>query len=79
MADKRTIKNAFAAIGKTVDVMRESPAPGKQGSYHIKFHGGGDDKCVEVAQKLQDTYGFYCNGDWRSQIYSGELELIDSL
>ena len=79
MVDKRIIENAFKAIGKDVSVTREPPAPGKQGSYHIKFHGGGDDQCVAVAQKLQDTYGFYCNGDWRSQIYSGELELIDSL
>ncbi len=77
--DKRTVEKAFAAIGWNVSVKRESPAPGKQGSYHIKFHGGGDDRCVEVAQKLQDTCGFYCNSDWRSQIYSGELELIDSL
>ncbi len=77
--NKLTIANTFKAIGKDVSVIRESPAPGKQGSYHIKFHGGGDDKCVEVAQKLQDTYGFYCNNDWRSQIYNGELELIDSL
>ncbi len=77
--DSRTIKSAFAAIGKSVSVTRESPAPGKQGSYHVIFHGGGDDKCVAVAQKLQDTYGFYCNSDWRSQIYSGELELIDRL
>ena len=77
--NKLTIANTFKAIGKDVSVTRESPAPGKQGSYHVKFHGGGDDKCVEVAQKLQDNYGFYCNNDWRSQIYSGELELIDSL
>ncbi len=77
--NSRTIKNAFAAIGKDVSVTRENPAPGKQGSYHIKFHGGGDDRCVEVAQKLQDNYGFYCNNDWRLQIYSGELEMIDRL
>lgn len=74
--NKRTIANAFP---RPVEVVRESPAPGKQGSYHVKFLGGGDDQCVAVAQKLQDTYGFYCNGDWRSQIYSGNLELIDRM
>ena len=77
--NSQTISNAFKAIGWNVSVTRENPAPGKQGSYHIKFHGGGDDRCVEVAQKLQDTCGFYCKSDWRSQIYSGELEMIDRM
>ena len=34
------------------------------------------------AWKLRRDYNMenlYCNDDWRSQIYSGELELIDSL
>lgn len=31
MADKRTIENAFKAIGWNVSVTRESPASGKQG------------------------------------------------
>lgn len=79
MADKRTIENAFKAIGRNVSVTRESPAPGKQGSYHVDFHGNGDDRCVEVAQRLQDAYGFYCNNGWRSDIYSGHLELIDGV
>jgi hypothetical protein len=77
--DARTIKTAFELIGWIVDVIREKPAPGKQGSYHVKFHGNGDDRCVEVAQKLQDGGNFYCNDDWRSQIYNGELELIDRM
>ena len=79
MADKRTIENAFKAIDWIVDVTREKPTLGKQGSYHVDFHGNGDDRCVEVAQKLQDTGDFYCNNDWRSQIYNGNLELIDRM
>ena len=79
MADKRTIENAFKTIGRNVTVIRESPTPGKQGSYYIDFHGKGDDRCVEVAQKLQDTYGFYCNPGWVDDILGGHLELIDGL